>query len=204
MTNLATKALKEKKIKKQEAMGMVESLHEGHTLTEKQFAQLYKFFVPPVARGKKMTNTQWVHLAASKRPAHKFLQHVYSDGEYEVATDADRLHYLKTDLPEGFYDQFRNKLDVDYNFPNWKSVLVSKKWEKVIALSELEITTQPTSRGIVTRYIIGGVHFNKKYIEDFANGDNEIKMSVTGRKDPASMGSIDGERNGVIMPINAG
>ncbi len=100
-------------------------------------AKLYAFFLPPVSKPK--TPDQWVSLAMGKKDVRYYLNYLYSDGARLTATDGHRLHFIRSELPEGYYDTAMNKCLVDTKYPDISCFLKEHDYENPLDITKLKI-----------------------------------------------------------------
>lgn len=192
MKNLATLALDIKKPKKAEAQAIIEGLYNGNTLSSEDMAKLYKYFMPAKPR-KPKTVFDWVYSAVSKEKIRPYLHHVWSDGQTAVATDGHRLHKAALGLPEGFYDQQGNKLDIDFTFPNWQRV-IPDNGDQVLIENITPFNADAYQFGEYSDYV-----FQMQYI-DAANALGEPKKIIWSQDGEPCVLDYGDHRQAVVMP----
>lgn len=90
---------------KRTARAMVETLHQGGTLSHEETSALLLFFCPPRKSFKSVsTPFDWVALAASKGdPRFKAMEWVKVSDHKAYATDGHRVHVAEVHQVDGFY-----------------------------------------------------------------------------------------------------
>lgn len=123
MTTIQTLAANAGKLSKSKVQQLLADLYakSDDELLQNKLAGAYAHFMPALPK-KAKTSFEWVCKARSKRAARYYINNAYSDGEYLVATDGHRLHYIPTELEEGYYDQNGDKIEVDATFPIWRRI----------------------------------------------------------------------------------
>ena len=162
-------------------------------------AKLYAYFLPnPPARAK--TPEQWVTKAvAGKSNVRTYLQHMYSDGEYLIATNGHLLHGIPTKLPAGFYDTAGNQITVSDEYPDWRGALIEENFNTEITIADLPTATVG---GNPVVNLIGDTWVNLRYLQAVANGAPTV--TVTGHMGEYRSVRFTGPFPGsfaVIMPV---
>lgn len=152
----------------------------------------------------------WVNKAASNDACRPSICNAYSDGEFLVATDVHRLHYIRTELPVGFYDRNMRRIDNDNQFPDWKKVvpILCYENEKIIEFDwELESVYDINKKEIGARLKLSApsqpswlVAVNKKYLDEaWPDKFLIVESQVDDALKPLSFKNKHGF--GVIMPM---
>jgi len=199
--DIITRAANIDKPKKVEAF---ESLNRIITETDApavdDLARLYAYFLPkPPARAK--TPMQWVAKAvAGKSDVRVCLQHMYSNGEYLVASDGHRLHGITTTLPAGYYDIAGNQITISDEYPDWCRILPEESCN--IGTTIETLATERVADYVVVN-LIEDIWVNLRYLQAIANGAPTV--TVTAYADTHQPVRVAGPFPGsfaVIMPVN--
>lgn len=173
-------------------------------------AVLYRFFMPaPPAKAK--TLHHWVAKAVSKEGTRPYLNHVYFDGMFLVATDGHRLHYSKPDdlgayEKECFYDAAGNKVNGDgFTFPQWQRVVPEAGESVRLTVSDLRVVqVESKDKGApANAYVLpNDTYVNIKYLDEALNGHKEFTVlnADSDHKTPVLITTPDNRRS-VVMPI---
>jgi len=152
-----------RKPSKSAAFYIVLSIVENYGATDEQLAQLYAFFLPPVAKIK--SPFDWLVKARGEKDVRYYLNHVYSDGKKTMATDGHRAHVINEKRPAGWYDD-NDQLIQDpawAKYPDVMAVLPCKGKEIALKLEELPIHT--VSDKVFLYVMPNGQGMNKKYLD---------------------------------------
>lgn len=167
--------------------------NETAVINEVVLQQLYKYFTPPLPK-KAKTVFDYVAKFAAIKDARYFLNDVYvSDkgiASEVMATNGHMLAWANTSLEPGFYDPKSGaKTDKDARFPDIHSITSGYESAK---LDHYDIADLPvyTNEGI-TVYEIGGLFFQKSYIDIMANSAKTIWCAMLGGDKLLSSLSID-------------
>lgn len=141
------------------------------------FADLFSFFTPKPAGKKEKTPLEWVNLAVSTEATRYYLCASYSDGEWLVATDGHRLHRIKTDLPEGYYDKLGNAIDLDGTFSEYTRLFFETKDKLEVILDVEKAELEHHGKKWYYVFNVKGQEWgvNKKYFDDALNGKKVLK-----------------------------
>lgn len=191
---VATTANKITKPKKKSVFHLVKSLIKSEAApTSKELAELYAFFLPPIP-AKPKTPEQWVYKAVPKNDIRYYLNSIHVKDGRMMGTDGHRLHFTKTDLPNGYYDSQLSPLDEDAKYPDVDRV-IPKGLPEMPFPKDLEVFDKG-----VHCYKINGAYFNKKYVDDALCGmDNPILHQ--GNDNLSSILITSGDLEAVIMPM---
>lgn len=192
------------KPKKEYICEIIENMYEDAiTDAEKlELAAIYKYFTP-TQPAKSKTVEQWVFKAVSKEESRPYLHLSYSDGSTLTATDGHRLHQTTTELPEGFYNSEGVKIEnLDFNFLAVERIIKDKSFATYIEdiqISELTVKKSKKTKGLFF-YTIDGVKYNKRFVDDCANGQNVVKIYRFDVQDPLRIETQNGFA--LVMPLN--
>lgn len=183
------------------ADGNADHTIDGSTVI-RQLADLYTFFMPPIAKPK--TAEQWVAQAMAKNDVRYYLNSLYVTYRDDlVATDGYRLHIMPVlDLAHGFYDAALHPVDVDAKYPDVYPFFPIPKGGKVYDVDSL-LTEATGDKSQV--YIIddGEACFDKKYIDQAlampGSSNRELIVCGKGRGAKGYVDHGDGAM-AVIMP----
>lgn len=85
---------------------------------------LLNYFAPPTPKTPRDVFEYCAKAVADDRDLRTYLRYVYVEDGAIVATDGHRMHYGKTDLPNGFYcPKTRMPVEVDARYPEWRRVI---------------------------------------------------------------------------------
>jgi hypothetical protein len=175
--------------------------NEGNAPT---FAYLYSQFQP--ARTAKPKNVfQWVAKAMAKKDVRFYLNYVYIDDEYVVATDGHRLHLTPNNelLAQGHYDRNENKIDIDEKFANYKRVIQfdGVEYHNAKYITKTVIHNTGDKLGDCYEMRIGDktLAVTKKYFDDAVSFFKDEKHWL-GVADNGSLQIKHGDKLAVIMP----
>lgn len=204
MQNIETMAYNSTKMKKDDVQAFIKNLYDtASDDIKKDLAAIYKYFTPAMPKVTKCP-LMWVYKATEKSATRPYLNHSYSDGENLVATDGHRLHYIKTDLEQGYYDSKGVKIDYDGNFPEYKRVLPEPKHKQEIDFSKLELKANDRAKKII-QYVLplnGKEHlFDKKIVDEALNGLTTVTMHGDFDDTLSPKGFELEHGNAVIMPM---
>lgn len=144
-----------------------------HHLTDREIDSLINYFAPSVPTTPK-TAFQWVARAVAFNDVRKYLQYVFVADGVMVATDGHRLHHAATDLKNGFYDPKTGMLvEVDAKYPEWRRIIPKRAAMKAHTDSE-EWNAILVPKTSIFAAKIGGVHINKKYLDDALAVPNDV------------------------------
>jgi hypothetical protein len=113
------------KTSKKEAFDHLQQMIERATNDEEilALAFLYNQFQPALPT-KPKTSFQWVAKAMPKKDIRFYLNYVYTDSNYIVATDGNRLHLTKNHQGlSGYYNKNMHSVKVDHNYPNYERAI---------------------------------------------------------------------------------
>lgn len=182
MTNIQTQAAKFGKMSKGLTQTFIKELYNKSTNEDEKgdLAMLYAYFMPAIPK-KSKDLFNWVYKASCKPSERRpTLDNVYSDGEYLYGSDGHVIHYIKTDLPEGRYNQLKEKIETDCDYAYIKRFLFageSKKYK--IDMKDAEIKGENKEDMCCTfkledRYI----RLNKNYLETILNGETQANIEI--------------------------
>ena len=192
------------KPKKKGVQNIIEKLYSNTDDVElrKELAEIYKFFMPAIPK-RTESQTEWAFKACSKgkhaenRPQ---LKYTYSLNGYLYGIDGQRMHWIKTELPEGFYDQNGKSIDnYGYTFPAVERLTHNNEEPLVrenIIISDLAIEN---IKGVMC-YMISDRYYNKVFIDDAINGE-PTAIAKTFEDINSSIQLIVGDKKAIIMPI---
>lgn len=202
--NIQTAAFKfgTKKPKKDMIQRIIEDMYEAETndARKKDLALMYKYFTPALST-KVKTAEDWVYKARSNDDFRPHINLPYSNGKHLIATDGHRLHRIKTNLPEGFYDNNSVKIDNDTSFPDVSRLFKDESFatkKETIRISDLPITKSTAGKNIF-EYEIDGKFFNKRYVDDVANGEDILTVYHFDELDPILLVTRLGDA--LVMPL---
>lgn len=203
--NIQTQAFNSKnkfgKIKKEQAVNLLESMYESASKEDKQvLARLYTHFIPAVPKKAKDT-CEWVAKAVSTEAARIYLHHNYSDGKNLVATNGHAMHIAPASLEEGFYDHMGNKIELDYTFPDYKRVIPSYEKSQVVELNIEDFELVKENKDWAYIFTVEDTEFkvNKKYLENAINGEKEFTFEFTSKEEPYKITTKNGFGFAVVM-----
>ena len=205
--NIQTAAFKlGKKSNKKDAQSMIETMyHESECERDRHYlANLYKHFQPSEPK-KCKTVYEWVDKAKSKDPYEPHIGLMYYDGKNIVATDGKRLHSTHVSLDSSLNNQFidveGNIIESKYTFPNYKRVMPEHKFKDELLRENFTYN----DRGDVVTNLFGLEYtFNKKYLDDALNGNNQADIAcekADGKSQVCITTHVGGHPvNAILMP----
>lgn len=212
--NIQTMSTKLKKPKKQDIQKTIELLYEASTDKEDRviYAEMYKYFIPTASKIAK-TPQEWVNKAVSKDKARYYICNSYSDGEFLIATDANRLHYIPSGLSESYRDRNGVALDIDGAFPDWKRIIPKTDIDMYLNVAELKIDKLFDFICYVIELKIDDyevpfeLFFKTKFIDEALNGQKDFKLSLDSKNLihdgwTSVLLDLDNNRKAVVMPLN--
>ena len=191
------RALQYKKVKKDEAQGIIKDVYWKYPELVEHMAMLYSYFMPAMPK-RAATMFEWVAKATYAKDVRQYCQFVYCDGSFLIGTDNHRMHYALTDGREvGYYHAITgDKVQENSRFPDWRRVIPSNEESKKVdcLLSDLHATEHYKTQFLV----IEGSKFNRQYVLEALNGESTLRGYV-------SRGilclDLPGERHAVIMSM---
>ena len=191
------RALQYKKVKKDEAQGIIKDVYWKYPELVEHMAMLYSYFMPAMPK-RAVSMFEWVAKATYAKCTNPVLKFVYCYGSFLIGTDSHRLHYVPSDRQEvGYYHPITgDKVQEDTRFPDWLRVIPpADEGAKVdCALSDLHVVEDYKTPCLV----IEGSKFNRQYVLEALNGENTLRGYV-------SRGilclDLPGERHAVIMSM---
>lgn len=142
-----------------------------------KFAPLYRYFMD--RRAKPRTAEQWVALAVPRtKDVRYYLNYVYCDGAYMVATDGHRLHVIEDTREAGYYDKALNKLEEKSfaQYPDYWSVIPPVKDSKPITAKQLEQREAILVIGVNAYKLGAGWGVNMRYIQEALSGFDDPRI----------------------------
>ena len=150
---------------KSAAFDIVLSIIESYGATDEQLAQLYAFFLPPVAKIKGPFD--WLVKARGNKDFRYYLNHVYSDGKRLISTTGHRAHVVLNDARlAGWYDdneQIIHPLGWA-TYPDIDTVLPCEGLGLELNIKDLAI--HPVDLKTSLYVMPAGWGMNKKYIDE--------------------------------------
>ena len=164
------RALQCKKVKKDEAQGIIKDVYWKYPELVEHMAMLYSYFMPAMPK-RAATMFEWVAKATNAKDVRRFCQFVHCDGKFIICSDGHRLHYAPSDGREvGYYHPITgDKVQEDARFPDWQRVIppADEESKKVdCLLSDLHATEHYKTQCLVIDY----VKFNRQYVLEALNG----------------------------------
>ena len=184
-TQAARLAFTERKLKKADAPGVLETLYNqaGDDATRLQLARLYATLTPKVAT--KKNPLSWVAQACSKDESQPAMRNIFIRDGYAIATDGFRLHFYKLQFDSAEYDG--KFIDCDFNvldLPGVKpldATVLAHFWPNVsdmpytqqINLSDCEVVSVLDGRYMAYKMGLFETvyHFDKRFVEQMAPGE---------------------------------
>ena len=172
------RALQYKKVKKDEAQGIIKDVYWNYPELVEHMAMLYSYFMPAMPK-RVATMFGWIAKATYAKDVRQFCQFVYCDGSFLIGTDNHRLHYAPADGREaGYYHPITgDKVQEASRFPDWLRVIPpADEGAKVdCALSDLHVVEPYKTQCLV----IEGSKFNRQYVLEALNGENTLRGYVS-------------------------
>ena len=185
---------------------------DEHDIYIKQaISEVYNYFIPRTKAGKaaQKDNFAWVNLARKTKDEHYAgvlsLKYVCAENNRLIASDGQRLHWTATDLPDGFYDTAKMRIDDVSNFPDCQPIIESALegavWRYPVKLSELCIELGKDNKRYATIRCEDGtnMHVNYDYLAQ-AMGDDECQVFASSDNRPLAIRR--GERQAILTPVN--
>lgn len=174
ISQIAAMANTMKKPKKDTCVHHVINLINGEELTDKDMAELYKFFMPPIPKTKK-TPEQWAASAIAKKDVRYYLNYVYIDKDWVIGTNGHCLHRVPNtnNLEPGYYlpspaGEHGIVLAEPPDFATYPKVErvipTSKKDGEKFTVDDLRIDKEPLMKG--SSKMLDVYKFPKRLIED--------------------------------------
>ena len=167
-------------------------------------ATLYKGMQPPMP-AKPKNSFQWVAKAMAKKDVRYYLNYVYIDDEYVVATDGHRLHLTPNNelIAHAYYDRNENKIDIDEKFANYKRVIQfdGVEYHNAKYITKTVVHNKGDKLGDCYEMTIGDktLAVTKKYFDDCVSFFKDEKHWL-GVADNGSLQIKHGDNLAVIMP----
>jgi hypothetical protein len=177
---------------------------EKTELTQTDLAKVYAFFLA----GSKTAKTdpeKWVAQAvAGNKDIRPYLHRVYSDGSRLIGCDGNRLHWIETDRPKGYYDSKTLLADDTCNirYPDIDRIIPDKsKCEQVEAtIADLPIDSATLNGKLTPCYQLpNGALIHKTQLDQAANGCKSVSLYYSDRLNPVLIESLDGTRHAVVI-----
>lgn len=210
MTNIDTAAFNAAKINKEQAAYLIKQAYYtatpsgGQKLSQNELAALYKFFLPTVKNTKAKNAVEWVNLAVSRDKSRPHLTLSYSGNGSELAgTCGHRLHLAECNLQAGFYNSRGDKIDVDYNYMDYRKVIPKAACEKFYESVPTD-NVKETGKGRFKRLVteLNGGFFNVNYLNDATQGKPFTVLTEPSHSSPIMLKTSYGIA--VIMPVRIG
>jgi len=141
------------------------------------------------------TPEEWVYKAVSTDFTRRGIHHSFAVDGVLVGTNGHFLNMIKTDLPDGYYNEKGEAITHDGTPPDYNKVIPDDK----DLMDGLEITEHEVS-GDLYKFKDYKTGFNKEYVNTILNGELGILYL---NKDPMAPSKIllSGGRQSLIMPV---
>ena len=195
------------KPKKERACEIVKELAEQHPESINELGALYAYFMPPKPRKPKGV-WDWVALATPKKDARHYLNYVHVTADWITSTDGHRAHRAPNlqNLEPGYYNVRGDKLEEpDFAaYPGIDRVTPSLMGRTPIPATpgEWQVTEV---KGTVCYVLPGGVHVNKRYMDDILAHPIGAEQVYVGENNQAIrvMFKNTEDTTAVLMPVRA-
>ena len=199
LTIVATMASVLKKPSKADAHQILVELIRTESIPETEAAQLYAFFMPKVNPAK--SNIAWVAGAAAQHDIGRpYLEYLYSDGTWLMATDGPRLHRIPTDLSAGYYDKSGTAISRDDKYPDVERLIPVRKERIPVTVEDLSVVVI-TERMHAYR-LPSGTLLNKAYLDAALNGRPAFEYYQTDPQAPVFI-PFESGAEALVMPIRS-
>jgi len=177
LNKIAAQAAQISRVNKKDAFDIIKSIAATSGIIEEyDLARLYKFFQPGVsATAAKKGAFEWVAQAAGVKELRHYLNFLYARDGVLYGSDGHRVHWIETELVEGFYDNAGVAITLDYRYPDMLRVIpprttwVPAEWdirgEIENAGSEWPLYTSPGADSMGRP-----IGFNTRYVDEAMAG----------------------------------
>ena len=148
------------------------------TIDRDELEAIFKYFLPSTSKRPAKTAEQWVAKACAPKDEQRLhLQYLYSDGRRLMGCDGHRLHWIKTNEPQGFYCPL-SFMPIDSDAKPIKINKLIPKYKKLKTYLLADYPIKIHHHRNLSYQVIDQCAFNSRYLGDAANGGKKIRLAI--------------------------